>query len=211
MKYKLLIAFAIISVSGFAQTADNKNNISIGFGTQSYNGALGNSWFDFDYETYGFFAINYSRYINNMFDVTIYSTYGDYGHCKHSDDIQYYPDGERTLNMHSRLTTANLAVKYKFANGSILKENARIAPYLFAGAGIDNAQDIWDITTPIRVDQGNYFTVNGGGGVRINFTTRFNFTYNISFSYFTNDKIDENPLGQHPMNMQFTYSVGYNL
>jgi hypothetical protein len=211
MKYKLLIAFIALSICAFAQTKDDKNNISVGFGTQSYNGALGNSWFNFQYETYGVFTLNYNRYLTKAFDVSAYSTYGDFGRCKGSYDQQQWSEGRPVLNMDSRLTTGNIALKYKLANGSILDEDSRIAPYIFLGGGINNASDIWDRGNTLRrVNEGNYFTVNGGLGLCIKITAKLNFTYNISFSYFTSDKIDYNPMGVNPMNMQNTYSLGYN-
>jgi len=210
MKYKIIIALLVISIYSYAQTKDNKNNISAGFGTQSYNGDLGNSWFDFEYETYGVFTLNYSRYICNSFDISVYSTYGDYGRCRGGDDPAVWSDGTPILNMHSRLTTGNLILKYKFANGYILKEEAMIAPYLYVGAGANNAEDIWDHSTPVRVNQGTYATLNGGAGVRLNITARFNLTYNIGFAYFTNDNIDYNKPGMNPKNMLNTYSIGYN-
>jgi len=210
MKYKLLIAFTALSICGFAQTKDDKNNISVGFGTQSYNGALGNSWFNFQYETYGVFTLNYNRYLTKAFDVSAYSTYGDFGRCKGNYDQQEWSNGTPVLNMHSRLTTGNIALKYKLANGSILDEDSRIAPYIFLGSGVNNAEDIWDHSTPVRVNEGNYLTINGGLGLRINITAKLNFTYNISFAYFTSNKIDYNSIGVNPMNMQNTYSLGYN-
>lgn len=210
MKYKLLIAFTALSICSFAQTKDNKNNISFGGGTESYKGALGNSSFNFQYETYGVVSLNYSRYLTKAFDFCAYATYGDYGRCKKGYDLQQWSDGVTILNMFSRLTTGNIALKFKLANGLILDEDSRIAPYIFLGSGIDNARDVWDYNNSLRVNAGNYLTINGGLGVRVNITERLNFTYNISFAYFTSDKLDRNPNGMNPMNMQNTYSLGYN-
>jgi len=207
MKYKLLIALTAISICGFAQTKENKNNISFGGGTESYNGALGNSLFNFQYETYGDFSLNYSRYLTKAFDICAYSTYGDFGRCKKTYDLQEWSDGAPVLNMHSRLTTGNIALKYKLANGFIIDEDSKIAPYIFLGCGVNNAEDIWNQN---RVNEGNYLTINGGLGLRINITAKLNFTYNISFAYFTSDRIDNNPMGVNPINMQNTYSLGYN-
>ncbi len=210
MRYKILIALTAISICSYAQTKDNKNNISIGFGTQSYKGDLGNTWFNFHEEWYGVLRLEYSRYLFSSIDVTVSSTSGDFGHCKDAEDPALWPEGTPVLNMHSRLTTGNIQLKYKFANGYLLKEESRIAPYLYAGAGIDNVQDIWTHNT--RVNPGTYIAITGGAGVRFNFCEKISFTYNIGFGYFTNDKLDFG-YGTHnsnPMYMQNTYSLGYN-
>ncbi|HWY98959.1 MAG TPA: hypothetical protein VNY36_07740 [Bacteroidia bacterium] len=213
MKNKLFIALFAISFCSFAQTADNKNNISIGFGTQSYNGVLANTWFDFGYEWYGVLPISYSRYLNNSFDGTVSTTIGDFGHCQNDpDDIQFWPDGVKKLAMSSRLITGNVSIKYKFANGYLLKEDAKISPYVYAGVGINDVMnDQWTLG---RVNAGIYYTLTGGAGVRYNFTEKFSFTYNIGFGMFNNDKMDYGDVNSpHPMNpiyMQNTYTLGYN-
>jgi len=63
-----LIGLLTISLNSLGQTSDNKNNISIGGGKESYNGDLGNAWFKLDEEWYGFVSIHYNRYFNKSFD-----------------------------------------------------------------------------------------------------------------------------------------------
>ncbi len=208
MKYKILIAVLAIALYSSAQTADNRNNLSIGFGTQNYNGVLENTWFDFEYETYGASMINYSRYINPSFDFMASTTVGNFGHCRDGDEV-YWPDGAVELNMKSMLVTANVTVKYKFANGYIIKEDAKIAPFIYLGAGANPVLDMWTH----RVDPGVYLSAVGGVGLRYNITTKFNFTYIMGFGVFNNDKMDYGnlyaPTPMNPMYMQNTYTLGY--
>ena len=209
MKIKFLTALFFLSMYGFAQTAEKRNNISIGGGKQAYNGDLGNSWFNPEEEGYGFLSASYSRYLTHSFDVTLSVTSGDYGHCRDADDAPVRTDGTQVLNMLSRLTSTVISAKYKFANGYMLKENAKLAPYVFLGLGMNNVTDyFWANKT--RVHQGNYGSVNGGVGVRYNFYKNFNFTYNLGFGYFMTDKIDNYSKGMNDAYMQHTFLIGMN-
>ncbi len=159
-----------MSIQCFGQTADRKNNISLGGGKQSYNGDLGNAWFKADEEWYGFVAANYSRYLNKSFDFNLSVTYGDYGHCREEGESEFRADGSEVLNMLSRLTTSIVSLRYKFSNGYILKENARLAPYIYAGAGFDKLRNTWSYP---RANMGNYTSFNGGLGCRYNITKKY--------------------------------------
>ena len=170
---------------------------------------MGNSWFNPGEEWYGFVSVSYGRYINKSFDLNLNASTGDFGHCRDSDDPAVRSDGSRVLNMLSRLTTGIVTVKYKFANGYLLKENAKIAPYVFLGAGMNNVTDFW-WTNKSRVNKGNYGSINAGLGVRYNFTEKYNLTYNLGFGYFTSDNIDYRVQGINDMYMQHTFSLGIN-
>lgn len=207
MKNIILIGLIAISICGYGQTKDRKNNISVGGGKESYNGDLGNSWFNLKEEWYGFFYLGYNRYLNKSFDIALSITYGDYGHCREEDDVPIRPDGSQVLNMYSRLTTGNLAFRYKFANGYLLKENAKLSPSIYIGSSINNLTDIW---THYRVNSGNYISINGGFGLRYNFTEKINFNYNLGIGYFTTDKIDNRSQGINDMYMQNSFALGFN-
>ncbi len=202
-KQIFLLAFLLFSAMAGAQTKDEKNNISFGGGKQCYNGDLGNSWFDPGEEWYGFAMVSYSRYLNRSFDALVFCTVGDIGRCRDADA------DPAILNLYARMSSGMLSVKYKFANGYLLKDESRIAPYVFLGAGINNLTDIW---THDRVNQGNYLTINGGVGCGYNFAKRYTVAYNIGFGYFTSDRLDYvvKPKGLNDMYMQHTFSIGYN-
>ncbi len=115
MKYKILIVLFAVSVCSYGQTKDNKNNLSFGGGSESYNGDLGNTWFNIKEEWYGFYSLNYARYLTPSFDINITTTIGDYGKCVDDDEYPYWSDGTPILNMYARLTTGIISIKYKFA------------------------------------------------------------------------------------------------
>ncbi|HXD92547.1 MAG TPA: DUF6089 family protein [Bacteroidia bacterium] len=209
MKNKFLIILMAVSLCSLAQTIDKKNNISIGGGKGSYVGDLGSGAFAPKDEWYGFLGINYSRYLCKSFDASFAITSGDYGHCRDSDEPSTRPDGSTVLNMLCRLTTGVLSIKYKFANGYILKETAKLAPYIYAGAAINNvSENYWPDHT--RAVPGNYGSLNGGLGVRYNFYKNFNFTYNAGIGYLLTDKIDMRSVGTNDLYLQSTFAIGIN-
>lgn len=209
MKNKILIGLISLAIYGYGQTSEKKNNISIGGGTQYYNGDLGNSFFALKDEWYGVVGLNYSRYLNKSFDASFTTTTGDYGHCRDKEDPQFRSDGTEVLNMLSRLTTGIITLKYKFYNGYILKENAKISPFVYIGFGINNVTDFW-WANKNRVNAGNYTSLNGGLGLRYNFCNKFNFTYNLGLGYFMTDKIDKRVEGINDMYLQNTFLIGMN-
>lgn len=203
---KLLCTLGIfLCVAGAnAQSSDNKNNVSGGFGFTEYAGHLGTVWGNFDEEWYGVLRLTYSRYLNPSFDALGFVTTGDFGRCYDG------PLDTTKLNFRTRLTVVGLSLKYKFTNGYIFKEDAKLSPFVYAGAAIDFARDLWH--QGITVNVGNYVTLNFGLGLCWNVTTRFQFIYNCGFGYFTTNAMtfDYNRGDAKDTYMQNSLSIGYN-
>ncbi|HXB11200.1 MAG TPA: hypothetical protein VNZ45_04385 [Bacteroidia bacterium] len=206
MKFKLLFVFIAITVCCFGQTSENRNNISDGAGKESYNGDLGNSWFNTGEEFYGFWGVSYSRYFNRSFDGTVSFSYGDIGRCAEDGFGAVRADGSPILNMYARMTTIILALKYRFANGYIFKEDSKVSPYIFIGGGTEYMVDIW---THNRVDPGMYYSVNGGVGARYNITSRWNLSCNFGLGYL-NKQMDWRVEKVNAAYLQSTFAIGYN-
>ncbi|MEO6039389.1 MAG: DUF6089 family protein [Saprospiraceae bacterium] len=203
MKKIFFFAAFLLSVAANAQTSSAKNNLSAGAGIQQYNGDLGNSFFDFEEEWYGVVRLGYSRYLNRSFDAQVFATTGDIGRC--FDGV--LQPGEHVTMLRSRFTTLGLSLKYKFANGRLLKEDARLAPYVYAGAALNNHRDLWVVQDP-RVNEGTYISINGGLGLTYRLCTRFQINYNLGLGYFTTDKLDFISQGSNDLYLQNTFSVG---
>jgi hypothetical protein len=204
-----ILGIVIISTNSFGQTSEKKNNFSIGGGKEAYNGDLGNAWFKPEEEWYGFVSLRYSHYLNKSFDVTASLTHGDYGHCRESDEERFRDDGTEVLNMLSRLTSGVLLMKYKIANGYMINENAKFAPYIYLGGGVNNISNHW-WKDKNRVNTGNYGSINGGLGLSYNFYKNLSFTYNLGFGYYSSDNIDRRIDGSNDMFMQHSFLVGVN-
>ena len=209
LKSKILIGLIAISINSYGQNNGHKNSISIGGGRESYNGDLGNSWFKPKEEFYAFVTLSYSRYLSKSFDITASVSHGDYGRCRDSDEDAIRADGTEVLNMLSRLTTGVLSIKYKLANGYILREDSKLAPYIYLGGGINNLSNYW-WENKNRVNTGNYGSINGGIGLRYNFYKNINLSYDLGFGYFTSDNIDKRIEGKNDMYMQHSLLLGIN-
>lgn len=187
-----------------AQTSTHKNNISAGAGIQWYKGDLGNSFFDFEEEWYGVARLAYNRYLNRSLDAQATASMGDIGRCF---DGVLDPE-HRVLILRSRFTSFGLNLKYKFANGRLLKTNARFAPFVYGGIALNHHKDLW--TNDPRVNEGFYSALNGGLGTAIRLTKRIELVYNLNLGYLTTDALDFISKGFNDMYLQNTFTLGYH-
>ena len=130
------------------------------------------------------------------FDLNVGGTIGHFGYCQTAEDKkrvvpidQKCPgcpgEGGGMGELRSLMIAGNIAFKYKFANGYILKENSKLAPYVYVGAGINRLSDNMRRNC---VNVGKHFSVNAGVGVKYNFNERFNVGYNIAVGCFVTNK-----------------------
>jgi len=191
--YLLFLLFVVIVIGTKAQTSTLKNNFSAGFGLQNYN-----------------LCVDYSRYICKSFDATLSLRSGDFGHCREEDEKAIRDDGTEVLNMRSRLTSAIISFRYKFANDCLIKASAKLAPFIYAGAGLNKLRDIWT-SAHDRVNEGTYASLNFGAGLRYQITDRYSFSYNLHLGYFMSDAIDKVARGKDDMYIQNIVMLGINL
>lgn len=134
MKFKKLLFVAILLAGGsilFAQTDTSKFTYNVRIGTTGYQGDYASEFFSF---THGVsFGVGVSRYINPSFDIVANVNYGKIqGDPLGANGVKSMPAG---VNFKANLTCLNILLKYKFTNGYLLKESAKLSPYLLAGAG----------------------------------------------------------------------------
>ena len=198
MKNHLFISAALVLVA-FTSNAQNKNKkigIEGGAYLQQYNGNLGNSFFKFSETSFGGGSLNVGLYLNKSFDANIGGSIGHFGYCQTAEDkkrvvaLEYRcPGCTNQLGMgelRSMMISGNTAIKYKFANGYILKEDSKIAPYIYAGVGMNYLSDVMKRNC---VNVGNHFTINAGAGVKYNITERLNIGYNLGVGCFMTKKV----------------------
>jgi OmpA-OmpF porin, OOP family len=197
MKNFLFIVLLLLGTLGtIAQTKNKQFGVSAGAYIQHYNGNLGNSFFQFNTACFGGGAVNIGIYLNKSFDANATFSIGDFGYCQTDADktrivsIEYRcPGCTDQLGMgqlRSRMVAGNVALTYKLANGYLLKETSKIAPYLYGGMGINRLTDNMGRNC---VNVGNHFTLNAGAGIKYNFNERFNIGYNMAFGCFMTKKV----------------------
>jgi opacity protein-like surface antigen len=170
----------------------------LGGSIQHYNGNLGNSLFQFKTTCFAGFTSSVNVYVNKSFDVSFGNAIGHFGYCPTAEDEKRMVDfalrcpGETCQdlvgmgNLRSQLFSSTLSLRYKFANGMLLAENARVEPYIYAGAGYNRLSDVMKRDC---VNAGNHFTTNAGIGARYNLSSKWNVGYNLEMARFSTKKV----------------------
>ncbi|HQU99761.1 MAG: OmpA family protein [Bacteroidia bacterium] len=168
MKKILLALFAVFFLQQIhAQTEDKKWNIGVFGGATQYNGDLGQGFYNFEQAFYGHGGLSVSRFLSPHFDVSIQGTMGEIGYVEEA--------GNR---FRADLITGALHFRLK-----LLKEEARIRPYFFAGAGIMVFGD--EYTLPKKKTQ--HALPSAGAGFNIRLSDVVNLTIQETFMYSDDD------------------------
>lgn len=239
MKFRLLLtAFIFCTTFAFGQSKTHKHNVTLGAHIQHYNGNLGNSFFKFGTTCFGGGSGTLGIYLNKSFDLNLGASVGHFGYCQTDADSSRFvalehrcPGCTERMGMgelRALMISGNVAIKYKFANGTLLNEDAKFAPYVYAGFGLNRLSDNMGKNC---VNIGNHFTVNGGAGINYNITERLSFGYNLGLGCFVAKKVyatngaaedthDEEPHGHTPeelklerrkdLYMQNALTLGFN-
>ena len=163
--FTLLFLLAIFS-GAYGQTSDNKWALGFLVGKTEYQGDLGSGILKCK-PFYGSGAISLNRYLNSSFDLILLVELGNIGF------------ENKTASFNSRKTDGSVLLKYKFNNGYILPEDAKIAPFLAAGPGLakfkgsNTVERELDAILPV------------GGGIKVNVTPEVALQYQFLY-YFTN-------------------------
>ena len=129
-KIYTLILLAVLIIGGVeytqAQTSDRPWAIIATVGKSEYNGDRGNAMLKFGEPFHALGGVRVSRYLNPSFDLSLGATYGCHGFW------------ETQNNFLAKQTNFSLLAHYKLANGYIMKEESRFAPFLNVGLGLSN-------------------------------------------------------------------------
>jgi outer membrane protein OmpA-like peptidoglycan-associated protein len=183
-KQLLLLGMALLSFTiGRSQNAENKWGIGAHLGVMEYNGDYANEFYTFK-QGYAVGA-SLARYINPSFDGVLHFFYDGV----RSNDLGRL--GAATwLDFYSHMYNLNILAKYKFNNGYLLKESARLAPYLLGGIGGNLAKTSG--TGPSGAFAESYINpaVYAGAGLNLMITPGISLAVQSSFMTPFNDKID---------------------
>lgn len=197
MKKLLLVSsLLLVNTTLNAQTREHKFGVTTGAYIQQYKGNLGNSFFRFKETCFAGMSLNMGHYLNSSFDVNAGITAGHFGYCQTDKDKTRIISEEFRCTgctdelgmgeLRSLMISGNVFIKYKFTNGYLLKENAKIAPYIYAGAGINNLSDAMKKQC---VNVGTHFSIISGAGVKYNLCKRMNVGFNLQLGYFPTSKV----------------------
>lgn len=196
-----VIALSTIGMFVNAQTSDSKIAIGLYGGKNEYYGELGNGIFNFSNTFYGFGGISLSTYLSPSFDLGLQGNYGDYGY---NTKIGPYN------NFWGQKYEGTLFAHYKLNNGYLLKESARLSPFIELGIGLaDYSSGTQNgVSQSARINTtGSDFLIPFGAGLKYQFTrnlaVQYKFIYNITnqdkrdnvLSTNSNDTFAEHSLG----------------
>ncbi len=183
-----------------AQSSERKWNLGVFGGMSVYAGDLGNNITNFQSDVFtqnATVGLSFTRYLNPSFDAGVMSSYGSWG---------FYDNG--ITQFKGYMWHSNIHLKYKFNNGYLLKEDSRLAPYLFVGAGISDFKGA-------QINDGQDYPAVGGAGIRFRLTDALSVNYQALFAYMGTahnnpEAVLTKPTGTDQM-MLHTIGIGFNL
>lgn len=192
-----LLMALFLSINSTAQNSDYPAAISVFGGAVDYYGDFdSHTVFDFGGEnTYFNFGLGIDLYANKYFDLGLTYSNGELGHKKAD-----FPALEGQFN------AFDVNMKYKLNNGGLIKEDARIAPYIFAGGGVTDLKSDEDM-----IVENLYSNFNYGLGFNIPLTERLNLDIRNTYKYMSTDLVDFSPQGLNDNYMTLTAGLKLNL
>ncbi|MEO8087410.1 MAG: OmpA family protein [Bacteroidota bacterium] len=167
-----LFAFFFTFCLCVAQTADKKTAISLYGCTIQYKGELGNQFLKTD-NLLGTIGFSVAQYISPSFNLGLMYRYGDVNFINVNEELS------------GSIGNMNLFIHYKFFNGKIFKENARIGPYLVTGFGGSD----WKERKPKKTHFTDAF-LPLGAGFKIHISNSFDILLQCEYHFTMSDLYD---------------------
>ena len=194
MKKIFLFVFfsVIIAEITNAQNTDKILGFGVMGGLNEYNGDWGNGLYN--PPAYGFGSLSLHFFLNPIFDLGVQSSYGAYGFSKNFKE-----------NFLGEKLDVELLGRFKFYNGKILSENAKLAPFITAGIGFAS------YSGDRIYDEGVDFIVPVGAGIKYNITSCIAFQYQFLYTYTNNDSreyataVDRDNYTQQSLGLVFSF------
>ena len=188
-----------------AQTSDMPVSIGIFGGISEYGGEInGHTLWDFDNPDMNIHVGGeVGFYVNESFDFLI-NLHG--GSAGDSSDVT----GEAFFG---KYTAGNFLVKYKLANGYMIKEDATVKPYIHFGGGFGDYKHEDDRNVNDIV-KNTYGHTSFGFGLMVPLSDRLNFDLKNNYSYTSSDAIEGNSALDKDLNdyfMTLTGGLSYGL
>jgi len=178
----LILILFIGTNNVLAQTAEQPLGFKVLFGTQGYDGDLGNEIAE--YSSYDhMYGVGLAYYLNSYFDLSLDSRWMTLDVENGSDDI-YFERRNSSFETHN--LNLNLMIRWK-----PLKSKMRLDPYATAGLGFNFLQD----GSNARQDD-YHFAFSIPFGIGVNYNLKDNISLNVQAAYNRtfSDDIDNYPL-----------------
>jgi OmpA-OmpF porin, OOP family len=199
----LLTIFSVFNVN--AQSEDKRIGIEINGGFMEYKGDLGSALFFAREPIYNGMGGNIGYYISPSFDAMFMINSGDVGFSK-----WFWDNSINDYFKHSftaRLLNASAGIRYKFNNGVIMSEDAKIFPYIPLAWGYQNVHsriNRWGVENRNKNYTGHSGVLHFGLGLQFNVNDMVSLRLQSMFNYTFNDVWDGAPFtfGPHKVKQQ---------
>lgn len=184
-----------MTVATFAQNASNRWGVGAGIGFTDFVNPINGQYLMF--ERYkGALNLNVQRYLGKSFDGRFNFLYGQafypYDNSQTGAQTRLANIDKGTMSYESaELWDGGLNLVYKLANGYILKEDSKFAPYLFSGIGANMINSIGvkggagaDNTNPY-IPMGLGFAYNFNPNWNLGLETQYKFALGDAYDYTT--------------------------
>jgi OOP family OmpA-OmpF porin len=223
----LISAILLLSPSSFSQSYDKKFGVEINGGIREYHGDMGSALYFQRRPDYQAAGVAFGMYVNPSFDANLYGSVGDLGFYNQNvyDEVRMESFAQ---GFTARISTVMLGLTYKFNNGYILAEDARIKPFVRGG---------WGASQSVSLITNNFLRYNNYSrsrswvaahwnlalGAKIRLTNSIDFVISEEFNYSFDDNYDGVPFvvagaqlntasveGNNPLHDAFMYhNVGF--
>lgn len=195
MKRLIPILFVTLFVLGAgaaeAQTREQPWSLDLEVGSHSYDGDLGNELLGTS-ESDFLWSIGLSRYLSSSWDLAFSTAKMELDYVNPANSNDPATRGTRFKTSNFQL---NLMTRFKFNNGSILREDLGVKPYLTAGISMN-------VLKHENGSNSGAFAIPFGAGVSYEFSDRVSLNYQLTYNRTFSDAIDTYPQDSG----EYTYS-----
>ncbi len=180
---RIVLVLSLIASTAWGQNADNKLAIGLMGGLSDYygdvNGFTSQKWFNTDGPFQGHGGLGFNYYLSPWFNLGLEGTYGSLGYT-----------AENFSGLRTQMIQSNLNLKIKANNGLLMKEDAKLQPYILFGLGFARYFPNHPTPASFRYLGGNDGTLNAGLGANYMITPQLALNYNLNWAYTGRDKRD---------------------
>lgn len=183
--YLIILMLVIFSMSAQAQTEDDPWWVNVELTNNKFSYRFYESIYDFGQLDNAGFRIGLDKYLSKSFDAEFGFSYGK---LRHENIFE------------GNLTDIDLKLVYKLTNGYIFKEDSKVSPFVFVGAGLSwfgNIQGFYE-----EFEEGSYATLPFGAGLEFKVTEGASITAKASY---------KKSIQQAPNFMQYSLGVSFSL
>jgi len=184
-KYLMMLMLGFFTLASMAQTQDDPWWVNIELTNNKFSYRFYESLFDYGQLDNSGFRVGVDRYLSKSFDAELGFSYGK---LRHENIYE------------SNLTDLDLRLVYKLANGYLIKEDSKIAPFVFLGAGLSWFGNIDGFFTSF--EEGTHANLPMGAGIEFKVTEGASITTKAAFN---------NSIQDAPSYMQYSLGVSFSL